>query len=79
MATKFMTLKSLLNEDKENTKFTHVILKSSIETTTMTPNSWNNVLWIGYDEIYGDVFKCWDNNSNNFNLFFGIKGDEFND
>lgn len=29
-----------------------------------------NILWIGKDEDYGDVFKCWDDgNENNFTIY----------
>ena len=41
---------------------------------------YEKVEFIGYDESYGDVFKAYhdENDENNFTLFFGVKGDEFN-
>ena len=37
--------------------------------------------FIGYDESYGDVFKAYRdaNDDNNFTLFFGVKGSEFDE
>lgn len=43
------------------------------------PEEWDNVLFLGNDPGYGDVFKAWDNGGNHFILYFGEKGDEFND
>ena len=43
-------------------------------------NDYEKVEFIGHDESYGDVFKAYhdENDENNFTLFFGTKGDEFN-
>ena len=40
---------------------------------------YEKVEFIGHDESYGDVFKAYrdENDENNFTLFFGVKGDEF--
>lgn len=75
MATKFMSLDSL--KKNRSTVFTHRVLVTDVEETDISPTYWNNVLWIGKDEDYGDVFKCWDNDPTVFTLFFGTKGDEF--
>ena len=48
-----------------------------IEKTESQPFNWENVLYIGHDPVYGDVFKCWDNEKDIFTLFFGEVGDEF--
>ena len=77
MAAKFMTLDSLKKGKNKNTVFTHRVLTREIEDTSIEPGHWCNVLFIGHDEEYGDVFKCWDNNPTNFTIFFGTKGDEF--
>ena len=39
-------------------------------------DKFDNVLHIGHNPFYGDVFKCW-NDGKSFTLYFGDKGDEF--
>ena len=46
---------------------------------TSQPENYNNVMFIGHDPGYGDVFKAWDDHSSYFILYFGEKGNEFND
>ena len=49
-----------------------------VEKTSDKPENYDNVLHIGKDVDYGDVFKVWNNsNPNDFIIFFGEKGDEF--
>ena len=42
---------------------------------------YEKVEFIGHDESYGDVFKAYHdaNDDNNFALFFGVKGSEFDE
>ena len=42
---------------------------------------YEKVEFIGHDKYYGDVFKAFHNESddNNFTLFFGVKGSEFDE
>lgn len=42
---------------------------------------YEKVEFIGHDESYGDVFKAYrdENDENNFTLFFGVKGSEFDE
>ena len=42
---------------------------------------YEKVEFIGHDESYGDVFKAYhdENDDNNFALFFGVKGSEFDE
>ncbi len=42
---------------------------------------YEKVEFIGYDESYGDVFKAYHDADydNNFTLFFGVKGSEFDE
>ena len=61
----------------KETVFTSFVGLDSIVRSTLKPSDYKNVLHIGYDRHYGDVFKCWDNNINEFTLFFGTAGDEF--
>ena len=59
--------KKYLTEDmvvKDNTKGSSV-------------REWETIEFIGRDFAYGDVFKAYNTDSNDFTLFFGIKGDEF--
>ncbi len=44
-------------------------------------NDYEKVEFIGHDESYGDVFKAYRdaNDDNNFTLFFGVKGSEFDE
>ena len=77
MATKFMTLDGQKSEKKE-TVFTHYVNSDiGISEATLKTKNYKNVLHIGYNEVYGDVFKVWDDRENEYTLYFGTKGDEF--
>ena len=82
--TKFMKLKPMeVSTDKKETRFAYVVVPKertlSIQATLFTPSDFDNVLWIGHNHWYGDVFKVWsDVDPIKFNIFFGTKGDEFN-
>jgi hypothetical protein len=77
MATKFMTLDSLKSEKKE-TVFTHYVNGClQIAEGGIDPQNFKNVLHIGRDDVYGDVFKAYDEKENKFTIAFGTKGDEF--
>ena len=73
--TKFTSLEK--KEKKVGTKFYSFLYDNVKETTDTTPCDYDNVLHIGFDTKYGDVFKCWDDDSGEFSLYFGIKGNEF--
>jgi hypothetical protein len=75
--TKFISIDKDTQEKKE-TVFIRILSVRSLDTTLTEPNDWDNVMHIGKDVDYGDVFKCWNENVNNFTLYFGTKGDEFN-
>lgn len=78
MSTNFMSLDDKVKESKK-TIFTKTVQSTDvIIVDCYTPEGYKNVLHIGYDKCYGDVFKCWNDNINYFNLHFGIKGEEFN-
>ena len=77
MATKFITLKGTIKENKK-TIFTGVLTADfALSTDCLEPKDWDNVLYLGYDRHYGDVFKAWDDVDDDFMLYFGKKGDEF--
>lgn len=75
-----MTKYSTLNNKKKGKK---TVFKRAVNTTLqisdtqVTPQDYKNVLHLGYDMNYKDVFKCWDENPNSFVIVFGEKGDEF--
>ena len=50
----------------------------TIKAATLEPSKFKNVEFIGSDKDYGEVFKVWDDDINEFMLYFGVKGDEFN-
>ena len=72
-----MTLNGQKSEKKE-TVFTHFVdgLLAVVKTNA-SPKQYKNVLHIGHDEGYGDVFKAWGDHENEFTIHFGTKGDEF--
>jgi hypothetical protein len=78
-----MTKYILSGDVKKSTKTKFLFelqnLDEGIETTSDGPEDWDNVEHIGTDRVLGDVFKAWtDGKRNDFVLYFGIKGDEFN-
>ena len=77
METKFKILK---NEIVAETVFTHYINKNmEIKSKpSYQATYYENVLHIGCDKDYTDVFKCWNKDPNCFVIYFGTKGDEFN-
>ena len=78
MVTKYKTLNKE-TRDKKKTIFTKFV-NSDLEIVEVStaPETWGNVLHIGFDRRYGDVFKVWDDNSErDFVIVFGEKGDEF--
>ena len=80
METKFTKFtKSERFKGFKKTKFDRILItKYQILEDVTSPRNWHNVEHIGYDEKYGDVFKCWDDGEIGFTLYFGEKGDEFN-
>ena len=53
----------------------------TIENAECCLDVYEKVEFIGHDESYGDVFKAYHdaNDDNNFTLFFGVKGSEFDE
>ncbi len=76
--TKFSTLNKVKKGNKK-TVFKQIIDDElNIGPYTTEPERWDNVLHIGYNSDYGDVFKVWENDDeNDFAIVFGEKGDEF--
>jgi len=77
--TKFMKLPNNNNKEEiKKTVFTKFLTHElNIENSTLQPENFNNIIHVGKDRDYGDVFKVWNNgNPRDFVIFFGIKGDE---
>ena len=77
MTTNFMTLNSEKQEPKKTVFEKQVNGDLVVEDATFTVDEFKNVLYIGSDRDYGDVFKAWDYAENSFYIFFGTAGDEF--
>lgn len=74
MATNFMRLEN----NRKKTIFEYCLgVDMTLEDAQTQPQDWDNVLHIGEDTIYGDVFKCWNDGVNGFYIFFGKIGNEF--
>ena len=73
------------NTKKNNSKKTVFEKALSFDFTVVDAfavvTDYEKVEFIGHDESYGDVFKAYhdENDDNNFALFFGIKGSEFDE
>ena len=79
--TKYTTLHTKKTEGKE-TVFTALVCSDAKQDfdNLPSPNKYDNVMFLGSDNSYGDVFKAWDDEEgDNFFIYFGVKGDEFND
>ena len=65
----------------KKTVFTRYVEDDStvVECSNEEPSDWDNVLYLGNDRDYGDVFKAWNSDGRYFMIYFGEKGDEFND
>ena len=79
MATKFMKLNEDNNPVINKTVFSRQLWGGRLEDADHQPEHYDNVLFLGTDGDYGDVFKAWDDEDVSFWLYFGEKGDEFND
>lgn len=65
------------------TNFAKIIAGSKtlleVSEAEVTTDNFDYIEFLGYDKIYGDVFKAWrDNEKDSFCILFGKKGDEFN-
>lgn len=79
MATKYMTLDKTQNPEGKRTVFENIVeVDSATNVDGLDTDDYDNVLFLGHDQQYGDVFKAWnDAEPDDFTLFFGAKGDEF--
>jgi hypothetical protein len=77
--TKYTTLNRPDKKEYCKTTFNKVVMGNSIELASCLPAEFDHVLFLGYDELLGDVFQAWDNNVPGFFIYIGKKGTEFND
>ena len=79
--TRFRNLEKKNNKkEAKKTVFTKYIKGShEVVKTTSVASLYDNVDYIGHDAYYGHVFKAWDDTETNFAIYFGEKGDEFDD
>lgn len=75
--TKFTSLVSESKEKKETVFIHYLDSNKEMDFASSKPSIFDNVLYIGRDENYGDVFKAWNDDEIGFALYFGTKGDEF--
>ena len=79
--TKFIdkTKESLVKNEIKETKFLKMLeFDFSVASAVHNdPKGYDLIEFIGHDIGYGDVFKAYGSNANEFTLFFGVKGDEF--
>jgi len=77
--TKFINLINSTKPKNKKTVFTKLVGRVDVIEANSSPEEFDYVAFIGSDVSYGDVFKAWQNGKeDNFYLYFGIKGDEFN-
>ena len=81
--TKFIDRTEKCNNPKKTTFKKY--LSSGFEVVDVdcifhSTENYDIIEYLGTDNSYGDVFKAYhdENDENNFTLFFGVKGDEFN-
>ena len=75
-----------IDRTKQKDCFKKTIFKKVLESdlscsdTNDSVDDYELVEFIGHDVAYRDIFKAFPSESvkNNFTLFFGVKGDEFN-
>ena len=78
--TKYTTLNKQETSKGKETVFTKCVMSDDVTKATAQPSEFDNVLFLGNDYSYGDVFKAWNNGEeNDYCLYFGTKGDEFDD
>jgi hypothetical protein len=75
--TKYSTIETRVKKQTIFKKF--ISADMNVKDAALSPNIYNNVVFIGHNKCYGDVFKVYDDgDENNYTLYFGEAGDEFN-
>ena len=72
-----MTLNSEKQEPKKTVFEKQITASFEIINKKEYPDKYKNVLHLGKDKYYGDVFKVWNDDKNDFLICFGTAGDEF--
>ena len=79
--TRFRNLEEKNNKkEAKKTVFTKYIRGShEVVKTNFIVSLYDNVDYIGHDKYYGHVFKASWESGEGFDIYFGEKGDEFDD
>ena len=64
-------------KEQQKTVFKSFVATTRIEVAIQQPVNYKNIIHIGKDVAYGDVFIAYDDNPTNFRIYFGKAGDEF--
>ena len=66
--------------EPKRTTFHSLVSKQSIsQIAKLSPKDYKNVVYIGNDISYGDVFIAYNDDPTAFTIYFGEAGDEFKD
>ena len=81
-----MIMTKFIDNTKKNNSKKTVFEKAlsfdfTVDVAIADVEDYEKVEFIGHDESYGDVFKAYHDadDDNNFTLFFGVKGSEFDE
>jgi len=76
--TKFTSICSNESEKKVKTVFERIVYKDATTDrfNELAPKDFTDVMFLGHDTSYGDVFKIWNKDPENFIIVFGKKGNE---
>ena len=67
-------------KSKKKTTFSKLITEDfKVIEANVAANEYDNIVHLGVDKVYGDVFIAYDSNPHDFTIFFGEAGDEFKD
>ena len=75
-----MTLDKKEKPEAKKTVFEKCVdTKLNVSDERTFASEFDNVVFLGNDVHYGDVFKAWNNGQeHDFIIYFGVKGSEFN-
>lgn len=79
--TKFTTMKLIEKTKNKKTIFHKVVdYHKGVCEAGLSPGFYDNILFLYTDHSYGDVFLAWnDSREKDRVIYFGEKGDKFND
>ena len=78
--TKYTVMDTTNKTKGKKTIFRKIVGPDGVVGTKSTPEDYDNVTFLWRDDDYGDVFVAWeDDDESDRVIFFGEKGDEFDD